>query len=184
MAQHVLELAHNLATLLQIEDSIHYFQVIQTIINTPLSCSDDGKEKLLGEQQEMPIESWQREVLLIKIKTFLGLGFLHKELKQCDKAISFIDQAQDLNETLTVLTANTSSPVTLTNETFTFAKFSIHCRQDDIKAAEATLYVTCVIIAVSQSVCAPSSHVFHVFVLGVGMNCYSKLLAMMWLFHQ
>lgn len=132
MAQHVLELAHHLATLLHVEDSIHYFHIILTILDTPLST-------IQHQHDEMPKESWQREVLLIKIKTFLGLGYLYKELNQCDKAGTFIVQARQLNTELSVLTALSSSPVTVANETFTFATFSIHCRDNNVEAAESSL---------------------------------------------
>jgi hypothetical protein len=146
LAQHVLELAHHLATLLHVDESIHYFHVIMTILKAPQGSSGiaiaTGKSNNLmpqGQQDEMPKDTWQREVMLIKIKTFLGLGYLHKELNQCDKARRFIDQAREINTELSALTALTASPVTLANETFTFATFSIHCRDNDVQAAEASL---------------------------------------------
>jgi hypothetical protein len=141
LAQHVLELAHNLASILHVEESIHYFQVILSILSSSTSPEGSGDRSHLQEDlgEIVPTETWHRETLLIKIKTFLGLGFLRKELNQCDKAIRLIDQAQDLNREMTLLTANTSSPVKLSNETFTFAKFSIFCRDNDIKAAETSL---------------------------------------------
>jgi tetratricopeptide (TPR) repeat protein len=142
MAQHVLELAHHLATLLHIEESIHYFHVILTILNTPLSSTNlQQQQQQQGKQDEIPKETWQREVLLIKIKTFLGLGYLYKELNQCDKASSFITQAKELNTELSAVTALSSSPVTLANETFTFASFSIYCRDNNVASAESSLYV-------------------------------------------
>lgn len=141
MAQHVLELAHHLATLRHVEDSIHYFHVILTILDVPLSPSVGNNTHQLQheEHNEMSKETWRREVLLINIKTFLGLGYLHKELNQCDKASNFIVQAQQLNTELSVLTAQSSSPVVLASETFTFAAFSIQCRANNAAEAESLL---------------------------------------------
>lgn len=138
MAQHVLELAHHLATLQHVEDSIHYFHIILTIIDAPLPTSSTYNQQS-EQQDEMSMESWQREVCLIKIKTYLGLGYLHKELNQCEQAIDSIVKAQKLNTELTALTSLSESPVSLSNETFTFATFSIQCRNNDVAAAESSL---------------------------------------------
>lgn len=138
MAQHVLELAHHLATLLLLDEGIHYFHVILSILDSSVqSVSNDGG--MSHEKDKMPEKTWQREVLLVKMKAFLGLGYLHKELAQCEKASSFIDKAKEINDEISALTVFSSSPVTLAAETFTFASFSIHCRSNNVAAAETSM---------------------------------------------
>jgi hypothetical protein len=134
----VLELAHHLATLLHVDESIHYFHIILSILNTPVSVGGSTQQHQ-QEEEGLSEETWQREVLLIKIKTFLGLGFLHKELNQCEKASRFIDQAQELNKQLAATSSCSTTVTWLAEETFIFAKFSICCRANDTSAAEAAL---------------------------------------------
>ena len=141
MARHVLELAHHFATIQHNDESIHYFQVIQTIVNAPCSHLSNRTEDFgNSERDSITDEAWTREVLLIRIKTCLGLSYLRKELNQCKKATSLIDEAQNLNKKLADVTRTaTSSPLALADETFTFAMFSIRCRENDVAGARCAL---------------------------------------------
>ncbi len=83
-----------------------------------------------------------QEFCLIKIKAQLGMGFVYKELNLCDKAMRCINEAEALNHELSShqqLRIDSSSYTTIANETFTFSKFSINCRANDVLAAEASL---------------------------------------------
>ena len=137
LARHVLELAHSLASLTNIEEGMHYFKLIHSILDSPLFLrSDKPAENNLEEIME---ETWERETLLIKIKSFLGLGYLYKELNQCVKAKGCIKEAKSNNDELFKSTSESKSPARIADETFTFATFSINCRENDVPAAYASL---------------------------------------------
>jgi hypothetical protein len=94
--------------------------------------------------KQQPFENFLQlqELSLIKIKARLGMGFIYKELNECDKAIECINEAEAINIELSTQQKQQNDSMSYTSiadETFTYAKFSIYCKANDILAAEASL---------------------------------------------